>query len=142
MSARTVASIITGCVITFMPGIGLAAEEPAPVEGFRPFDRTDHRLALLAESQALRVDHAVLAAARNEVTCTFERVPLGLIGEVDLELDRQQVVAPVWLCWDFVCQVVVVRVVLTVDVVVKRSKRSLSKKLEDQAEAQVVPRRR
>ena len=94
MSARTVASIITGCVITFMPGIGLAAEESAPIEGFRPFDRTDHRLALLAESQALRVDHAVLAAARNEVTCTFERVPLGLIGEVDLELDRQQVVAP------------------------------------------------
>ena len=81
-------------VFTTLSTAAVTSERDPSIQGLEPFKRIDHRAALLADSQALDVNFEELANARNMVECTFESVPLGLLGEVDLELHRQQIVTP------------------------------------------------
>ena len=88
----SLASIAT----TFSIAITAVAMPSATEEGkeeFAPFQRYDHRRALIAESQAIAINDAVLASTRQLSACTITNVPLGLIGEVDLELYRTSVMA-------------------------------------------------
>ncbi|MCH2161084.1 MAG: M12 family metallo-peptidase [Phycisphaerales bacterium] len=94
MPGRIATSATMGLAVITVSTVAFAVEVEPSKERFQPFKRFDHRLALLSDSQALDVDLAALSAARDTMDCTFENVPLGLIGEVDLELHRQQILAP------------------------------------------------
>ena len=86
------ASLISALMVSSSVMAGIEPEiGSTKKDSLRPFTRIAHRDALLVESQALHIDLGELAAMKNQDACTLERVPLGLIGDVDLQLQRQNV---------------------------------------------------
>ena len=86
-------TFIVSVFATASIGIAAAASANQDEASFEPFQRYAHRKALQAESQAIAIDEAVLASTRQRSSCTLTNVPLGLVGEVDLELHRTSIVA-------------------------------------------------
>jgi predicted outer membrane repeat protein len=86
------ASLVTALIVSSTALAGIEQEiDSTKKDSLRPFTRIAHRDALLVESQAVHVDLGELAAMKNRDACTLERVPLGLFGDVDLQLQRQNV---------------------------------------------------
>ena len=88
---RIAASLATVLMVSSSAIAGIEPDAAPEKESLRPFTRIAHRDALLVESQALAVDFGELAAMKNRASCTLEQVPLGLFGDVDLQLQRQNV---------------------------------------------------
>ena len=84
-------SIATAMLVSSSVNAGVEPAAEPSKDAFRPFARVAHRDALLVESQALTVDLGELAAMKDREACTLERVPLGLFGDVDLQLQRRHV---------------------------------------------------